>query len=221
MTRTRYLLLGVLLAVAGGALAVSTTPTVLVLQRIIGISGSTAATSLIQPQKDATLYSLLGRNQAGPGLQCRWDSGSANRYCDFGIYDNAGVWGAQARVADGNGMSGTFTATVSAGCGAATNNTVAWSRSGNLVTLTFAATNLSCTATGGLVSITLTGVPANITPATTHAINAQVVDSAIGVAGTVSVTSSSTLVLTRQSNTAFAAATAGVWGSATVTYSLQ
>lgn len=64
-------------------------------------AGATAATSFMRPLTDATLYSLLGRSQAGPGIQARWDSGTTNRYVALGKYDNAGVWTAQLTLNDG------------------------------------------------------------------------------------------------------------------------
>jgi hypothetical protein len=70
-------------------------------QSLIISPGSTAATSFLKPNADVTLYSLLGREQAGPGIQGRWDSGTANRYLAFGTYDNAGTWSEAYRVQGG------------------------------------------------------------------------------------------------------------------------
>lgn len=61
-------------------------------------SGATAATSFLQPVSDQTLYSLLGRNQAGPGVQGRWDSATGNRFLSVGMYDNVGVFTEALRV---------------------------------------------------------------------------------------------------------------------------
>jgi len=75
-------------------------------QQLFVNAGSTASNSFIRPLADATMYSMLGRAQAGPGMQCRWDSGTTNRFCDFGMYDNVGTFTANQRVVDGtNGCS--------------------------------------------------------------------------------------------------------------------
>jgi Chaperone of endosialidase len=68
-------------------------------------SGSTAVTSLLNPSADATTYSLLGRSQAGPGIQARWDSGSGNRPFDLGFYDNAGTFTVTTRFGGSVGQN--------------------------------------------------------------------------------------------------------------------
>jgi hypothetical protein len=107
MRGSRYFLLGLALAIAGGALAIDTGgfPSHPILSQIIGNSGATSATSLISPRLDATLYSILGRSQAGPCVQGRWDSGTSNRYLSFGTCDNSGVYTELARV---DGATNTF-----------------------------------------------------------------------------------------------------------------
>lgn len=136
-------------------------------------TGSTAATSFIIPNADATLYSILGRSQAGPGLQCRWDSGTANRYCDLGAYDNAGVFSSGLKT-DGVNLnyksvlmtpqSGTFTMTYT-GFTSPPGLTATYYCAGNMCTLVIpgsavAASNATTFAGGTL--------PAGIVPSKTQ-----------------------------------------------------
>lgn len=73
-------------------------------------SGASAAASFLRPAQDQTLYSLLGRSQAGPGIQARWDSSSNNRYLSFGTYDNLGAYSETVHIGNtGITITGTVT----------------------------------------------------------------------------------------------------------------
>lgn len=63
-----------------------------IMSQFVFSSGPAANTSLLQPLSDQTLYSILGRTTAGPGIQARWDSATTNRFLSFGEYDNTGVF---------------------------------------------------------------------------------------------------------------------------------
>lgn len=83
--------------------ATSASPT----SQIVFDSGATAATSFMLAKSDQKLYSLLGRTQAGPGIQARWDSATTNRYYAIGTYDNSGTWTETMRWANGQ-VTGTL-----------------------------------------------------------------------------------------------------------------
>ena len=113
-----------------------------------------AANSFISPSSDQTVYSLLGRTQAGPGIQARWDSASGNRYLSFGQYDNTSTYTETLRIQNlavtyMNGGNQAFVA-----FGTVTNN-------GTVCAVAPTVSNFgiaSCTRTGtGQVTVTFSG----------------------------------------------------------------
>jgi hypothetical protein len=146
---------------------------------ILAATGATAATSFITPAADATLYSLLGRTQAGPGIQARWDSATTNRYLQIGAYDNVGTWSPQIQINGSSGFgisgqgpiaaamvdmtpdTGTFVVTYVGGATAPT-GTAVWTRSGKLVILYLP----TLTATSNSAAFAYSGLPATLQPAT-------------------------------------------------------
>jgi hypothetical protein len=70
----------------------------------------TAPTSLIRADQQIQ-YSILGPNgtgKSGPGIVCRWDGATANRFCQLGTYDNSNVFTSQFQFGDTSLAANTF-----------------------------------------------------------------------------------------------------------------
>jgi hypothetical protein len=68
---------------------------------VMALGAASAANSLIKPLSDQVTYSLLGRMQAGPAIQGRWDSATSNRYLSLGSYDNNQLYAEAMKIQNG------------------------------------------------------------------------------------------------------------------------
>lgn len=123
--------------------------------------------------------------------------------------------------ADMTPATGTFTATLSIGCGTMPTGTATYSRIGNNVLLELPA--VTCTSSTGGTTTQLSGIPASIRPATNQTVWARVRDNGTDQLGCITVltTGTANVDLGADCNTIYTASGSRGWLVQTVSYLLN
>lgn len=209
MRKIRYLLLGLLVALAGGALAVDTGgfPARPIFQGVTTNSATgvpcafNASTACLTSTGTGVFgASIVGRASGGSSYGLLINAGN-NSAADFPLLvrsrDNLTTYFSIDGTGAAGGTlfaSGSFTSTLTNGCTTTPNATVSYIKQGNVVTLHWPATSWSCTS-NALAHTTDASVPALIRPATSRCASPMIFENngVFGVLGQIYVSSTGTL----------------------------